>query len=97
MVGEDDDARMLIPVIPNPYNSARILGEGLHEQLRNVLGAELLVGIPNRDFFVAVSLRHPELVEQVQERVQQDYQSMHHPLTNRLLVISADGVSEYCR
>lgn len=96
LVGEDDDARMLVPVNPSPYNSVRLLGEHLHGRLRQVLGAELVVGVPNRDFFVAVSLNHPELIGQIQQRVVQDYQSMHHPLTSRLLVISADGVSEYC-
>ena len=96
LVGEDDDARMLVPVNPSPYNSVRLLGAKLHGRLRQVLGAELVVGVPNRDFFVAVSLDHPELIGQIQQRVVQDYQSMHHPLTSRLLVISADGVSEYC-
>lgn len=96
LVGEDDDARMLVPLNPSPYNSVRLLGEQLHGRLRQVLGAELVVGVPNRDFFVAVSLNHPDLIGQIQQRVVQDYQSMHHPLTSRLLVISADGVSEYC-
>lgn len=96
LVGDEDDARMLVPVNPSPYNSVRLLGEQLHGRLRQVLGAELIVGVPNRDFFVAVSLNHPELIGQIQQRVVQDYQSMHHPLTSRLLVISADGVSEYC-
>ncbi|MCP4783105.1 MAG: DUF1444 family protein [Fuerstiella sp.] len=96
VIGEDDDARMLVPVSPNAYNSVRLLGPELHGRLRKLLGAELVVGVPNRDFFVAVSLNHPDLVSDVQQRVIQDYQSMHHPLTSRLLVISADGVSEYC-
>ncbi len=96
VIGEDDDVRMLVPVSPNAYNSVRLLGPELHGRLRKLLGAELIVGVPNRDFFVAVSLNHPGLVSDVQQRVLQDYQSMHHPLTSRLLVISADGVSEYC-
>ena len=96
LIGDDDDPRMLVPVEPNAYNSVRLLGHHLHGRLRQFLGAELVVGVPNRDFFVAVSLNHPQLVGQVQQRVIQDYQSMHHPLTSRLLVISADGVSEYC-
>jgi hypothetical protein len=64
--------------------------------LRELFGPEVIVGVPNRDFFVAVSLNHPKLVNHVRDRVAQDYHSMHHPLTQRLLVISADGVSEYC-
>ena len=96
VVGEDGDARMLIPVNPNAYNSVRLLGGQLHMRLRQLLGAELVVGIPNRDFFVAVSLNHPQLVGQIRQQVAQDFHQMHHPLTSRLLVISADGVSEYC-
>ncbi|MEZ6124973.1 MAG: DUF1444 family protein [Planctomycetaceae bacterium] len=95
-VGESGRTRMLVPLEPNAYNSVRLLGRQLHRRLREILGPELVIGVPNRDFFVAVSLEHPDLVRQVHQRVLQDYQSMHHPLTNRLLVISADGVSEYC-
>lgn len=96
LIGEGDDPRMLVPVQPNAYNSVRLLGDHLHSRLRQMLGPELIVGVPNRDFFVAVSLKYPQLVGQVRQRVIEDYQSMHHPLTQRLLVISADGVSEYC-
>lgn len=96
LIGDDDSPRMLVPIAPDAYNSVRLLGETLHGRLRRILGAELVVGVPNRDFFVAVSLKHPDLVGQVRQRVIQDYQTMHHPLTSRLLVISADGVSEYC-
>lgn len=96
MVGDSDDAKILMPVNPNAYNSARLLGNHLHQRLRELLGPELVVGVPNRDFFVAVSINDRTLIQQVQERVVHDFQSMHHPLTKRLLVISADGVSEYC-
>lgn len=96
LVGDDEDPQMLVPVNPDPYNSARILGSNFHQRLREIFGPEVIVGVPNRDFFVVVSLNHPTLISHVQDRVVQDYQSMHHPLTQRLLVISADGVSEYC-
>ncbi|MEQ9406305.1 MAG: DUF1444 family protein [Fuerstiella sp.] len=96
LIGEDGDPRMLVPLKPNAYNSVRLLGDHLNFRLRQMLGAELVVGVPNRDFFVAVSLNHPHLIGQIQQQVVQDFQSMHHPLTSRLLVISADGVSEYC-
>lgn len=96
LIGDDSDAQILMPSNPNAYNSVRLLGEQLSGRLRDLLGPELVVGVPNRDFFVAVSLKDSELIQQVQERVIHDFHSMHHPLTSRLLVISADGVSEYC-
>lgn len=96
VVGENDTPRMLVPVNANAYNTARLLGSDLHHRLRQVLGPELVIGVPNRDFFVAVSLAQPTLIDDIQQRVIEDYRSMHHPLTSRLLLISADGVSEYC-
>lgn len=96
MIGEDRETQILVPSEPGAYNSVRLLGDHLHFQLRQLLGAEFVVGVPNRDFFVAVSLSDPELIGKVQQRVLEDFRSMHHPLTSRLLVISADGVSEYC-
>ncbi|MEZ6063909.1 MAG: DUF1444 family protein [Planctomycetaceae bacterium] len=95
VVGDESDPRILVPLEPDAYNSARILGTQFHARMRELFGPELVVGVPNRDFFVAVSLDHPELIDHVRERVLQDYNSMHHPLTRRLLVISLDGVSEY--
>ena len=96
LVGDESDAKILMPTQPNTYNSVRLLGDQLSSRLRDLLGPELIVGIPNRDFFVAVSLKDDALIQQVQERVTHDFHSMSHPLTSRLLVISADGVSEYC-
>ena len=96
LIGDDEDPQMLVPVSPDPYNSARVLGQTFHQRLRELFGPEVIVGVPNRDFFVAVSLNHPNLIGHVRKRVVQDYHSGHHPLTQRLLVISADGVSEYC-
>lgn len=96
LVGDESDAKILMPSTPNAYNSVRLLGQHLSGRLRELLGQELVVGVPNRDFFVAVSLKDTQLIQQVQDRVTHDFHSMHHPLTSRLLVISADGVSEYC-
>ncbi|MCA9059624.1 MAG: DUF1444 family protein, partial [Planctomycetaceae bacterium] len=96
VIGDDDDPRLLMPLNPDAYNASRLLDPGFHGRLRELFGPELLVGVPNRDFFIAVSMRHPDLVPRIRERIDNDYATMHHPLTKRLLVISADGVSEYC-
>jgi hypothetical protein len=96
MVGDEDEPRMLMPVHPDAYNCSRILDPAFHGRLRDLFGPELVIGVPNRDFFVAVSIHDDDLIEQVRARVREDYAAMHHPLTRRLLVISADGVSEFC-
>ena len=96
MLGDDAHPRMLMPVRPDAYNCSRILDPGFHGRLRDLFGPELIVGVPNRDFFIAVSMKDAALIDQVRSRVNQDFATMHHPLTKRLLVVSADGVSEYC-
>ncbi|MEY3173159.1 MAG: hypothetical protein RLZZ436_1073 [Planctomycetota bacterium] len=95
VVGEEDNPQMLMPVRPDAYNCSRILDPTFHQQLRELFGPQLVMGLPNRDFFVCVSLREPGLIQQVRQRVREDHATMHHPLTQRLLLISPDGVSEY--
>lgn len=96
VMGDEDTPRMMMPVKPDAYNCSRILDPQFHSRLRNMFGPEFVVGVPNRDFFVAVSLKEKDLIEQVRTRVKDDYSTMHHPLTRRLLLVSADGVSEFC-
>ena len=65
-------------------------------RLRESVGGDLAVGVPGRDFFVAVSLKSPEMLEHVRGRVKEDFGMMDHPLTDRLLLLTADGACEYC-
>lgn len=96
-VGEDESQpRVLMPTNADAYNSVRLLAQPFHRRLQQLLGAEFAVGIPNRDFFVAVSLKNTEMLDRVRGRVAADFQTMDHPLTDRILIVSTDGVSEYC-
>ena len=95
VAGEEDGPRLLIPARPDAYNTSRLLSESFHAKLRGVLGGEFAVGTPGRDFFVAVSLESSETVEHVRKKVESDYQQMDHPLSDRLLLVTQDGVTEY--
>ncbi|HLJ10255.1 MAG TPA: DUF1444 family protein, partial [Planctomycetaceae bacterium] len=95
VAGEEGGPRLLIPTRPDAYNTSRLLSEHFHSKLRGVLGGEFAVGTPNRDFFVAVSLDSSETVEHVRKKVEDDYQQMDHPLSDRLLLVTQDGVTEY--
>jgi hypothetical protein len=44
---------------------------------------------------VAVSLESKATVEHIRQKVREDFAQMDHPLSERLLLVSADGVSEY--
>ena len=95
VVGEESAPKMMMPLNPDAYNCSRLLDPGFHARLRGLFGPQLILGLPNRDFFVIVSLHEPELIEQIRSQVREDHAVMHHPLTRSLLLRSADGVSEY--
>jgi hypothetical protein len=95
VAGEEEGPRLLVPARQDAYNTARLLSENFHEKLRGVLGGEFAVGTPSRDFFVAISLDSTETIEHVRKKVEDDYQSMDHPLSDRMLLVTHDGVTEY--
>lgn len=95
IAGEEEGPRLLIPRRPDAYNTSRLLSEKFHSRLRTILGSEFAVGTPGRDFFVAVSLDSSDTVEQVRKRVEDDFQQMDHPLSDRLLLVTRDGVTEF--
>lgn len=95
LTGEPDGAQLLLPERPDAYNSARLLSKSFHRSLQELLGREFVVGVPNRDFFVAVSLNSDEVIAQVQAKITDDHDRMDHPLSKRLLLVSSDGVSEF--
>jgi hypothetical protein len=95
MAGEEGGPRLLVPKRPDAYNSSRILSRRFCTVLRGELGSELAVGLPSRDFLIAVSMGADEALDQIRRKVEDDFSRMDHPLSARLLLISADGVSEF--
>lgn len=93
--GDPEGPQLLMPNRPDAYNTSRLLSDSFHMSLQDVLGREFIVGAPNRDFFVAVSLSSGELLDQIRRKVSDDFERMDHPLTRKLLLVSTDGVSEF--
>ncbi|MCA8999329.1 MAG: DUF1444 family protein [Planctomycetaceae bacterium] len=91
---EEGEPSMLMPGKPDTYNTVRLLSHSFLNQLREVAESDLVVGVPGRDFFVAVSSKIPDLVTHMRQRVREDFEQTDHPLTDRMLLVTADGVSE---
>lgn len=91
---EEGAPSIMMPDKPDSYNTSRLLCHTFLQQLRQVAAGDLAIGIPGRDFFVAVSTRLPPTIERIRKRVQEDFQQTDHPLTDRILLVTADGVSE---
>jgi uncharacterized protein YtpQ (UPF0354 family) len=85
---------MMMPGKPDTYNSVRLLSHDFLERMREVAEGDLAVGVPGRDFFVAVTMKLPQMVDQIRRRVQEDFRQTDHPLTDRMLLVTAAGVSE---
>jgi hypothetical protein len=95
LAGSEDGPRLLVPSRPDAYNSARLLSPKFHTRLRDVLGPLFAVGVPSRDFLVAINLDSAEAVDQVRRKVEDDYAQMDHPLSDKLLLVTRDGVAEF--
>lgn len=89
-------AALLMPDTSDAYNAARLVSGKFTARLRAAAGGDLAIGLPGRDLFVAVSLKSTDMIEHVRGRVHEDFVNMDHPLTDRLLLVTADGVCEYC-
>ena len=95
VAGSEAGPRLLIPARADSYNAARLVSERFHQRVTEVLGREFAVGVPSRDFLVAISLESDEAVAHVRQRVEDDYRQMDHPLSDKLMLVTRDGVTEY--
>jgi hypothetical protein len=91
---DEDSPAVLLPSQSDAYNSSRLLSEPFLARLLEVIGENFAIGLPSRDFFVAVKGSLPQTIEQIRRRVRIDFGKTEYPLTDRLLLVSADGVSE---
>ena len=95
-MSKEEGPNMVIQSRPDAYNASQVLSRSFYQQARRFLGSEFLAGVPNRDFLLAISLSESHVIEKIQHNIASDYLTMDHPLTDQLLVVTADGVSEYC-
>jgi hypothetical protein len=74
------------------YDASRVLLPSLHEKLREHLGSPFVAAIPNRD--ILICFRDDEqTVARLREQIRDDYQNMPHQVTDRLLLVTPDGIA----
>lgn len=86
---------MVLPAKHDTYNAVRFLCPEFRSQLLELFGREFVTGLPSRDFFAATAVESRELLQHFQQQVRSDYARSDHPLSDRLLLVTADGVSAY--
>ncbi|MGP1271788.1 MAG: hypothetical protein ACTS22_00485 [Phycisphaerales bacterium] len=75
------------------YDAARLLMTDLYPTLSPRLGPDFLVAVPARDMFVALSAGPTPFLRRLHRRVVQDYNRLPYPITNRLFLVTRDGVA----
>jgi uncharacterized protein YtpQ (UPF0354 family) len=74
------------------YDSSRILLPNLHERLREHLGSPFVAAVPNRDILICVRNAAPVL-KSIRGQVKQDFLTMPHQVSERLFLVTADGLA----
>ncbi|CAN5591445.1 hypothetical protein BH09PLA1_BH09PLA1_11080 [soil metagenome] len=74
------------------FDASRVLLPTLHERLREYLGSPFAAGIPNRDILLCFR-NDPETVENLRKQIATDYQNMPHQVTDKLLLVTPDGLA----
>ena len=74
------------------YDASRVLLPNLHEKLREHLGSPFVAAIPNRDILLCFR-NDAETVERLREQIEADHRRMPHGVTERLLLVTADGIA----
>jgi hypothetical protein len=74
------------------YDASRILLPTLHDRLREHLGSPFAAGIPNRDILICFRDDAPT-VARLRRQIAEDYRRMPHQVTDRLLLVTPDGIA----
>jgi hypothetical protein len=74
------------------YDASRLLLPTLHDRLREYLGSPFCAGVPNRD--ILLCFRNDEKsVQRLHKQIKADYAAMPHQITDRLLLVTPDGIA----
>ena len=91
---QDDDGRINLILFQtgDGYDASRLLLPTLHERLREHLGSPFAAGIPNRDILLCFR-NDEETVARLKDQIADDYRQMPHQVTDKLLLVTADGIA----
>jgi hypothetical protein len=74
------------------YDASRILLPTLHERLREHLGSPFIAGVPSRDLLLCFR-NTQDVVDRMRQPVREGFRHMPQQLSERLLLITADGIA----
>jgi uncharacterized protein YtpQ (UPF0354 family) len=93
LAGPDEKPKAVIIATGDSHDASRVTLPSLHAKLSELLGENMLVGIPNRDFLIVVDADDDELVSNVSAQVKVDAESRPYPISGRMFRLTADGLA----
>lgn len=92
LAGPDGTPRAVIFAGGDSFDAARLFLPDLYQKLSDVLGNDLLVGVPNRDFMIVLDARDTELTERVAAQVRVDAETRPYAISGKLYRLKADCI-----
>jgi hypothetical protein len=89
---EDGKINLILFQTMDGYDASRFLLPNLHEKLREHLGSPFVAAIPNRDILLCFR-NDDDTVERLREQIEADHRRMPHGVTERLLLVTPDGIA----
>ncbi len=91
---QDEDGRVTLIFFQqmDGYDASRIILPTLHDRLREHLGSPFAAAIPNRDILLCFR-NEPEMIARLHGQIAEDYRSMPHQVTDKLFLVTADGIA----
>lgn len=93
LANEDGKPCAVIIATNDGHDAARVCLPTFYEKLAAVLGPNLLVGLPNRDFLIVLSADDAGLVANVANQVKIDAQTRPYAISGKLYRLNADGLA----
>lgn len=93
---QDEDGRvnLILFTLGDGYDASRLLLPNLHERLKVHLGSPFLAAIPNRDILICIR-NESTILSSVKDQIAQDYRTMPRQITEKLFLVTADGLAPY--
>lgn len=93
LADSDGTPKAVIIASGDSHDAARLTLPELYNKLSDVLGPNLLVGVPNRDFMIVLNADDTDLVGNVSAQVKVDAETRAYPISGRLYKLTKDGVT----
>lgn len=89
---ENGEVNLILFQTMDGYDASRLLLPDLHEKMRRHLGSPFCAAVPNRD--ILLCFRNDDAtVLKLQPQIKDDFAQMPHQVSDRLLLVTADGIA----